>query len=81
MTAAAAAPFVPRHPPLDLAPIDQRIAERDDAAARVAGAHRETIASDTEMLRALRREVCNLRLANAVLKDVIDAMQRHRGRR
>lgn len=65
--------FVPRHPVLDLEPIERRIAERRAFTARTRGASppvREAVDSDTDMIEDLLREVKNLRLANALLREV-----------
>lgn len=65
--------FVPRHPVLDLEPIEARIAERRNVALRASTeAVREAVDADTEMMADLLREVKNLRLANELLKEVID---------
>jgi hypothetical protein len=67
----------PRYPPTDLTLIGLRIRER----RAYVGPAREAVDADTDMMETLLREVHNLRLANAALKDVIDAMQRYRGRK
>jgi hypothetical protein len=70
--------FVQRHPPLDLDPLHQRVTERRKTAAEMRGPNREIVEGDTDILARLLLEVRNLRIANACLKDVIDAMQTHR---
>lgn len=56
--------WIPRHPVLDLAPIEQRIAER----RTYVGPAKEAVDADTEMMEALLLDVKNLRLANAILR-------------
>ena len=58
--------FVPRYPPLDLEPIERRIAER----RAYVGPAREAVDADTDMMSDLLREVKNLRLAIECLKEV-----------
>lgn len=59
--------WIPRHPPLDLAPIDARIAER---VAYAKGRDVPAVVADTDMMIEMRREIRNLRLANGILKEV-----------
>lgn len=58
--------FVPRHPVLDLGPIERRIAER----ARYLGPASEAVKADTEMMADLLREVKNLRLALTLIREM-----------
>lgn len=60
--------WVPRHPPLDLKPIDARIAER---VAYAEGRDVPAVVADTAMMIEMRREIRNLRLANGILKEVV----------
>lgn len=63
--------FVPRHPMLDLEPIERRIAERVAFAPNITNESvRMAVEADTEMMSDLLREVKNLRLANALLREV-----------
>lgn len=67
--------FVPRYPPLDLAPIEQRIRERDAIVGSFTNAVAEAVRADTEMMRELLREVRNLRMANQGLKEILASMR------
>lgn len=60
--------FVPRYPPLDLGPIEARIAERK---AYAVGRDVPAVEADTEMMVDMLRAIRNLRLANEILKEVI----------
>lgn len=64
--------FVPRYPPLDLALIRVRLGERRSYV----GPSRAAVDADTDMMEALLREVDNLRLANALLKETIDQFRK-----
>lgn len=60
--------FTPRYPPLDLAPIRQRIEERREAAKL--HPMREVLDADTDMMAELVLAVTNLRLALEIAKGL-----------
>jgi hypothetical protein len=61
---------------MPLSVVRQRIAERREAARNLTNeTTRAVVEADTDMLEELARDVGNLRLANACLKEVIEAIR------
>jgi N-methylhydantoinase B/oxoprolinase/acetone carboxylase alpha subunit len=64
--------FVPRYPPIDLATIERRIAERRVAARGVMNeTTREVVEADTDMMEELVQDVKNKVLALESLRNII----------